>query len=245
MRSLLFILAHPDDETFFAAGTIAKYTAAGVRIAFLCATSGERGSTADLTSIEELPRVREAELGEAARVLGITDVELLPYEDQKLWSAPPDVIRRELVQSIRRTRPEIVFTFDPNGANQHTDHISISRFAMDAVSAAADPRWHPETGAAHQVHRVLWPPPIPAFELGRTPDLANKPGIDFLIDIAAWREKKLAALQAHRTQFRNLRKLFLPDDYGERELAVEAFRIGWGPRPKKVPVDDLFDQESQ
>src|SRR5437868_8695371 len=68
--SLLFILAHPDDETFFAAGTIAKYIDAGVRVYIVCATRGERGATADLCPVEELPQVREAELRDADRVLG-------------------------------------------------------------------------------------------------------------------------------------------------------------------------------
>ena len=71
MAGLLLLFAHPDDESFFVAGTIARYSSAGVSVALVCATRGERGSTADLCAIEELPRVREAELGDAARILGI------------------------------------------------------------------------------------------------------------------------------------------------------------------------------
>src|SRR5438552_8936582 len=99
MPGLLFLAAHPDDETFLAGGTIAKYAAAGAPIELVCATRGERGATADLCSIEELPRVREAEVREAARVLGIGHVELLPYEDKKLASAPVDEIRRYIVSA--------------------------------------------------------------------------------------------------------------------------------------------------
>ena len=240
MRSLLILVAHPDDETFFAAGTMAKYAKAGVPIGIVCATGGERGATSGVCSIEELPRVREAELREAARLLGVGDVELLPYEDQKLGAAPTVEIRRQIVQAIRRRRPQIVITFDPNGVNQHTDHIAISRFASDGVSAAADKRWYPETGPAHVVERLLWPSPVPVFDLGRTPDLASQPGIDFLIDIAPFRERKAAALRAHRTQFASIHKLFFEKGDPDRTMSVEAFRIGWGPRPPKVPSDDLF-----
>jgi LmbE family N-acetylglucosaminyl deacetylase len=236
MPGLLFVAAHPDDETFLAAGTIAKYTAAGVPVELVCATRGQRGATADLCSIDELARVREAEVLEAARLLGISHVELLPYEDQKLASAPLDEIRRHIVSAVRRQRPEIVITFDPNGGNQHTDHIAISRFAADAVSAAADPKWHPETGAAHIIHRLLWSSPIPVFQLGETADLRQQAGIDFLMDIASFREKKEAALRAHRTQFPGLDKIFRK----EGALSWEAFRIGWGARPIMVPADDLF-----
>src|SRR4051812_15774860 len=112
-RSLLFVYAHPDDETFFCAGTIAKYAAEGVKIGVICATRGERGSTSDLCSIDELPRVREAELRDAAAVLGVSEVQMLPYVDQQLWTAPEDEIRGSIVTVIRRLRPQVVVTFDP------------------------------------------------------------------------------------------------------------------------------------
>ena len=140
MPGLLFILAHPDDETL-SAGTIAKYSASGLEVGLICATRGERGSPADLCAIDELPGVREAEVREASRILGIRNLDLLPYEDQKLWTAPIDDIRRRITAILRRRKPQVVITFDPNGANQHTDYIVISRFTADAVSAAADPRW--------------------------------------------------------------------------------------------------------
>ena len=158
-RALALLLAHPDDESFFAAGTIAKCVAEGVRVGLLCATRGERGATSDLCSINELPAVREEELREAARILGIHEIDLLPYEDQQLASAPMEEMRRAVVRTLRRLRPEVVFTFDPDGSNQHTDHIAISRFAMDGIAAAGDARWYPEEGAAHTVDRVLWPSP--------------------------------------------------------------------------------------
>lgn len=236
MRGLLLVLAHPDDETFFAGGVIAKHAAAGVHVGLVCATRGERGATAGLCSVEELAKVREAELREAGRILGVRDIELLPYEDQQLWAAPVDDIRREIVAALRGQRPEIVITFDPNGANQHSDHIAISRFEVDAVSAASDPRWYPETGAAHTVGRVLWPSPVPAFKLGQISNLAQQPGIDILVDIGRFRERKEAALRAHRTQFPGLSKIFS----AESAFSFEAFRVGWGARLPSVPADDLF-----
>src|SRR5690348_9435514 len=225
VEGLLFVLAHPDDETWFA-GTIAKYAAAGVSVTLVCATRGERGSTSGLCSIEELPRFRETEVRAAAEILGIARLEMLPYEDQKLCSASPDVIRRQLVDVIRATRPTAAVTFDPNGANQHTDHIAISRFTADAISCAADARWYPESGGAHSVSRLLWWAPVLPRELARTAELASRPGIDFIVDVAAFREKKAAAIRAHRTQYPGLRRLFFGDDGDEKRISVEAFRLG-------------------
>ena len=75
----------------------------------------------------------------------------------------------------------------------HPDHIAISRFTTDAVAAAADSRWTPEVGAAHEVRRLIWTPPIPPWEAVNKENLAAEPGIDFLIDITPWRDRKAAA----------------------------------------------------
>ena len=236
-RAFVLLLAHPDDESFFAAGTIAQCVSQGVRVGLLCATRGERGATGDLCSIEELPAVREAELREAARIVGIQELEFLPIEDQQLARAPMDRVRRAAVGMLRRLRPEVVFTFDPDGANQHADHIAMSRFAMDGIAAAADPRWYPEEGPAHTVERVLWPSTIRVWELGQTANVENEPGIDYRIDIRAQRGLKEAALRAHRTQWRGLSRLFLGNPTA---MDWECFRSASGPRPAIVPADRIF-----
>ena len=87
----------------------------------------------------------------AADILGISEVHLLDYQDTRLAEAPIDQIRGELVALIRRHRPHVVITFDPNGMNGHADHVAISRFTMDAVAAAADPRWASEPTTPHLV----------------------------------------------------------------------------------------------
>ncbi len=238
MRRLLFMGAHPDDETFFAAGTIARYAEEGGRVSVICATRGERGSTADLCTIEDLPRVREAEMRDAMKILGVAGLHFLPYEDQKLAAAPLEEIRRQLVEVIREERPQIVITFDPHGANQHPDHVAISQFSSDALSAAADPRWFPELGPAHTIERLLWPPPTVIFRYPKDVDLGKEPGIDFLIDTSRWSEKKAAAIRAHKTQ--RLGRLFFDDADGRRTFSSEAFRLAWGPRPSSIPARDLF-----
>jgi LmbE family N-acetylglucosaminyl deacetylase len=236
-RAFVLLLAHPDDESFFAAGTVARCAAEGVRVGLLCGTRGERGATGDLCSIEELPRVREAELRDAARILGIDDLEILPFEDQKLARAPMDEVRRAAVRMIRRLRPEVVFTFDPDGANQHTDHVAMSRFALDGIAAAGDPRWYPEEGAAHTVDRVLWPTTVRVWELGQLASPENEPGIDYRIDIRPYRGVKEAALRAHRTQWPGLSRLFLGNPTA---MDWECFRTGSGARPASLPAAGIF-----
>lgn len=239
MRRLLFIGAHPDDETFLFGGTLAKYAAEGAQVSIVCATRGERGKTGGLCSVEELPRVREQEMMAACEALGVRDVHFLSYIDKELSKAPAEQIRRELVEAIRGIRPQIVLTFDPNGMNLHTDHRAISRFVSDAVAAASDPRWHPEW-PPHTIDRLLWPPPIISYKLAETPDLARQSGVDFLIDTRHWWRKKEAAIRTHATQLPGLRKLFFERKSVEETLSVEAMRVGYGPRPEHPPAGDLF-----
>ena len=242
MPSILLSFAHPDDESFFCAGIARKYAEAGTEVVLCCATRGERGSagTPPLTSIDGLPAMREQELRTAAHIMGIAHLELLSYKDQQLADAPPAEIRESLVRLVRRFRPTVVITFGPHGGNRHTDHVAISRFTSDAVSAAADRRWLPDAGEAHRVARLLWVNPLSPWEETEPARIAQHPGVDFMIDVAPWREAKARALAAHRTQHGSIDKLFFDRADRDAILSTETFRLGCGVPVRAAPADDLF-----
>lgn len=240
MKRILFIAAHPDDETFFAAGTFAKYREAGIEVHVLSATRGDQGKCGGLCTPEELPDVRERELVNAMEAIGGAHIEFLSYKDKKLAEAPIDEMRAHLVRAIRRVRPDVIITFDPHGANQHPDHIAISRFVSDAVPIAADGRWFSELGTPFEIPRLLWTPPTILFRLPADADPRQLPGFDFIIDVERWREAKTKAFEAHGTQFPGLKKLFFDDPNGQRTFGIEAFRLAAGRRPIAIPADDLF-----
>ena len=241
-HSLLLCFAHPDDESFFAAGTAHKYAVAGVKVVLCCGTRGERGSVGDppLATIETLPQVRERELRAAAAILGVSELVLLDYQDQQLANAPTDAMREHIGGLIRRHRPDVVITFDPNGGNRHTDHVAISRFTSDALPCAADARWRPDLGPAHRVRRLVWTGGIDAMQ---EPDLATlraQPGVDFVIDITASRDIKTRALLAHGTQRDGVDRVFLARPDRDVVLSREVFRLGVGAMPRTLPADDLY-----
>ncbi|HJR57830.1 MAG TPA: PIG-L deacetylase family protein [Vicinamibacterales bacterium] len=240
--TLLFCFAHPDDESFSGAGTAMKYAAAGARIVLVTATLGQRGKCGEppLCSPADLEATRERELREAARVIGFDALHLLGYRDRELAEAPPDEVRRALVSIIRRERPSVVFTFDPNGFNVHPDHVAISRFTSEAIAAAADPRWHPDAGDPCTVPRLLWTPPLPPWEAANTVRLEDTPGADYLIDVSAWRERRIAALRAHRTQHLSIDRYFFNQPDLARILDTEIWRQGHGPALPLRPVRDLI-----
>ena len=139
------VLAHPDDESLGAGGTLAKYAAEGVEVSLVTATLGEsgryrghpRGDDHHPGSVE-LGRIREVELRAAASALGVRDIRLLGYHDQHLDKAEPREVIARIVGHLRRVRPDVVVTFGPDGAYGHPDHIAISQFTTAAIVAAAD-----------------------------------------------------------------------------------------------------------
>jgi LmbE family N-acetylglucosaminyl deacetylase len=135
------ILAHPDDESLGFGGTFAKYAAEGVETVLVTATRGQRGWTGDPLAYPgpwELGRIRERELEQAAAALGIRRVVMLDEMDGELITCDATKVVAQLAAEIRRSRPDVVVTFGPDGAYGHPDHIAISRLTATAITAAAD-----------------------------------------------------------------------------------------------------------
>ena len=240
--AILFCFAHPDDESFSGAGTAMKYAEAGVPSVLVTATLGERGKRGDppLCKPEDLGACRERELREAAAIIGFGEVHLLRHRDRELAHVEADALRRPLARIVREVRPAVVITFDPHGFNGHPDHVAISRFTSDAVALASDPRWEPDRGPAHAVSRLLWTPPIAPWDAAVRSRLEDQPGADFILDVSRWRDRRAAALRAHRTQHLSVDKYFFSQPDPARILDVEIWRHAWGPPLDRRPSGDIF-----
>jgi LmbE family N-acetylglucosaminyl deacetylase len=153
---LLGIFAHPDDETFCAGGTFARYAEQGAEIMVVSATRGQAGQIRDAAvgNRRTIAAVREAELRLACKRLGITKVRCLDYVDGTLADAEFSVLVDEVAEVICEFRPDVVITFGPDGGYGHPDHVTISAVATAACQRAADPGRGGRT-----VTRPLRPPP--------------------------------------------------------------------------------------
>jgi LmbE family N-acetylglucosaminyl deacetylase len=138
---LMCIFAHPDDETLLGTGgLLAKYAAEGVETYLISATRGERGWQGDPDQdpgLEGMGRLREAELREAASILGLHEVNFLDYIDGELDQVNPEAAIATIVSHLRRVQPQVVITFPPDGIYGHPDHIAISQLVSAAVVCAA------------------------------------------------------------------------------------------------------------
>ena len=135
---LLGVFAHPDDETFCAGGTLARYAHEGCESMVVSATRGEAGQIRDATQAirRTLGEVRERELQAACTALGVDHVKCLDYRDGTLIEADGDELRGVVLDLLAEFSPDVVITFGDDGAYGHPDHITISHATTDAFSRA-------------------------------------------------------------------------------------------------------------
>jgi LmbE family N-acetylglucosaminyl deacetylase len=241
---LMCVLAHPDDESLATGGILAKYAAQGVQTYLVMATRGERGwfgpAAAD-PGPQALGRVREAELRAAAQVLGLSEVVYLDYSDGELDQVEHSAAIAKIVTELRRIRPDVVVTFDPNGMYGHPDHIAISQLTTTAVMAAADPSYlDARAGAPHRVAKLYYRAflsaereayeaafgrlvmPVDSVERRFTawPEWA----ITTRIDSSAYWKQVWKAVACHRSQLPYSQKLkALPDEVHSRLWATQTY----------------------
>lgn len=172
--SLLTVHAHPDDESSKGAGTVARYTAEGVRTTLVCCTGGELGDIVNpalvgTISPDDLPAVRAAELAEATRLIGFTEVVQLGYRDsgmagsvgnedpRSFHQADKDEAVARLVAEMRRLRPQVIITYgDDQQGYPHPDHLAVHDISLPAFERSGDHSYRPDLGGAWQPLKLYY-----------------------------------------------------------------------------------------
>lgn len=134
LGTLLFVGAHPDDETFCCGGLLAMAVRNGQRVVCVTATHGEQGvQNESRWPAGQVGIIRTQELDAALKVLGVTEHYWLDYHDGECDKAPEDDASQALAGLIERCGVETVITFGPDGLTGHPDHQTMSRWADAAV----------------------------------------------------------------------------------------------------------------
>ncbi|HWQ15905.1 MAG TPA: PIG-L family deacetylase [Roseiflexaceae bacterium] len=143
---ILGVFAHPDDESFCAGGTLARYAAAGAETMVVSATRGDAGQIRDARAATRrtLGEVRERELHAACARLGVRHALCLDYGDGTLKDIDQEALTGHVARIIRGFRPDVVITFGEDGAYGHPDHIAISTATTAACRRAGDAAAFPE-----------------------------------------------------------------------------------------------------
>ena len=232
--SILLVHAHPDDETINNGATMAKYIAEGANVTLVTCTRGEEGEIlvphlAHLSSqnLDGLALIREVELANAMKALGVTDHRFLgaphvKYRDSGMMGTPPnerpdvfwqadlDTAANYLVDIILEVKPDILITYDEFGGYGHPDHIQAHRVAMRAAELVKD---------RFDIRKIYWNT-MPRSVIQSGIDAMKAQGSDFFgaesaddlpfakpdelvtshVDGNEYVDKKMAAMAAHPTQ---------------------------------------------
>ncbi len=232
-KTLMAIMAHPDDIDFGSAGSIAKWCSEGWTVYYVLATSGDKGTHDPEMTAQELSAIREEEQRAAARVLGVKEVFFLGYPDGFVF--PTAELRGQIVRLFRLYKPDVVLTWDGFRSNfNHIDHRNIGIAVRDAVYPAVRDRLyypeHSEDGLEeHKVNEML---------------LSGADTPDYFVEIDAFLEQKVDSMLAHHSQVQthdrdemleNMRKR---GKRRGRRGVVESFkrvRVGRPAQPKQTP----------
>jgi len=229
--SIVAVVAHPDDESLIAGGTLALAARAGAATGVVSLTRGECGPISEETPATRanLGEVREAELQAAARELGVGWAQCLHHPDGELPWVDHAAAADQLAALLAPHAPTVLLTFGADGLYWHPDHAAAREIAVLAIRRLGgrvdlyEAAW--PTGLVAQLVAAaaerglpvgLWGLEPEAFGSDRTPTV--------VIDVRRALSSKLAALRAHRTQV-GADHLFaaLPEDLAEHFLAFEPW----------------------
>ena len=267
--TLMAVHAHPDDEASSTGGVLARYGDEGVRTIVVTCTNGEFGDApggikpgVDGHDEAAVAQIRLAELRESAKILGVTELELLGYHDSGMpdWdykdrqdafcNVPESVVAARIGVLIERYRPQVVISYDDKGAYQHPDHVHAARSAAAAVAASGIPAKFYQSAMRRSDWRKIWDA---LRELGEdVPDMSDisaemqrqmeerEARITTTIDIRPVLERKRDALLAHASQITESWFSKIPPEIAEQAFGRESFIRASDTTGAPVPEDDLF-----
>ena len=183
---IIMIGAHPDDCDIDGGGTAALFASMGHAVKFLSVTNGDAGHQTE--GGKALAKRRAAEAKEAGRRLGIT-YDVLDNHDGTL--VPSLEVRLQIIRKIREWNADIVIAPRPN--DYHPDHRYTGILVQDAAYMVGVPNIAPDAAPVKK---------NPVFLYSR--DFFKKPNPfqpDIVVDITDVYDKKIAAMDAHQSQF--------------------------------------------
>jgi LmbE family N-acetylglucosaminyl deacetylase len=266
--TLMAVHAHPDDEASSTGGVLAAYSDQGVRTIVVTCTNGEFGDGPagikpgeDGHDTVDVSQTRLAELREATKHLGVSDLELLGYHDSGMpeWeyrnspeafcNVPLENVIDRIGALIEKYRPQVVITYDPDGAYQHPDHVHAARAGIGAVektgipaklylSAMRSSEWRKIFEALREAGED-----VPEWEMSeeeRRHIEESEARITTEVDITPVLERKRDALMAHSSQITDSWFSKIPPDVVREAFGREFFIRARNQTQAPVPETDLF-----
>jgi len=126
-KNLLVLTAHPDDESYFVAGTLHRNRQYSGRSTLICASLGGLGQSHLRRPVPRriLKARREKEIRQASRIIGVDELVLWRYPDQHIGDHARALVTRGLAVA-RRRRTDAIISFGPDGITGHVDHVALA-----------------------------------------------------------------------------------------------------------------------
>jgi|SRR5688572_14346824 len=138
LGTILSVWAHPDDESFVAAGLLAAAVKNGQKVICITATKGEKGVQDETRwPASQLADIRTRELEASLKELGITQHFWLDYKDGECNTVPDAEAVQQLNVFAEKYQPDSILTFGPDGLTGHPDHQTINHWVQLLVAGLA------------------------------------------------------------------------------------------------------------
>ena len=195
-RSIVAVLAHPDDEIKICGLLADAGRRRDVTARLITAARGDGGMVSPEFPRATLAATREAEVRRHGAELGLAEQEVWPYDDAHLDDVPLAALTARVVERLRAWRPDVVVTFEPStGFTAHPDHLRIGAAATAAFCAVAGdahpPRWLVYILAPRRAARLF------GGERGRRV-AALEPAPEYAVHVEPW--LRVRGWDAHRSQ---------------------------------------------
>jgi LmbE family N-acetylglucosaminyl deacetylase len=250
-RRVACVFAHPDDDTYGVAGSLAAVAGEDLELLLVMTTSGEAGQIADpsLATRETLARVREAEDRASWSALGLAPkIHFLRYPDGGVAEVAQETLVAVYLDLLQDAAPDVVITFGPDGVTGHADHV--------AVGAAASAAFHAARAAGADGFERLLHVCIPQSRIDRFNELLRERGmppidpaqpfqprgvpdesVGIVVDCSTVYERKLEALRCHRTQ---AEMEDVPFEVWPEVLGTEAYVVAFPDLAEDAVLPGLF-----
>jgi LmbE family N-acetylglucosaminyl deacetylase len=232
------VVAHPDDECFGFGGALALAADRGIETYVVCLTDGQAATNrGNAASGEALGAIRREEFRRSCEVLGVTQHELMDYQDGRLEFVEFSVAAGRLVERIRRFRPDVVITFGSDGGqNTHADHMLASMLTTAAFHWAGQTKRYPTAGEVYRAKRLYY---LTAdFHIPDRPPAMTMPWT-VTLDIRSVRERKTEAFRQHVSQAPLMEKT---KNFFEKHGSEEFYTLVAAVEPQAARQGtDLFD----
>ena len=210
---ILAISAHPDDIELSCSGTLIAHKSQGYTTGILDLTEGEM-------STRGTPATRQKESAEASEIMGLSMRENLGLSDAKFDLSFENQLR--VIKVLRKFRPEIILA---NALyDRHPDHVRAAELIEEAVFKSGLVKIETED------EKRIQSPWRPKKVYHYIQSVSSEP--DFICDITAHMEEKMAAIRVFKSQFFDP-KSKEPDTYISNPdflKLIEARSREWGHR---------------